>query len=46
MQSLSRTLLKNIVVAAALGLAAIATWAVTHTAAPAIGAKAADTARG
>jgi len=36
MQQLSRTLVKNMVVAATLGLAAIATWAVTDTRAPAI----------
>ena len=36
MQQLSRTFVKNLVVAATLGLAAIATWAVTDTRAPMI----------
>ena len=36
MHQLSRTLVKNFVVAAALGLVAIATWAFTGSAAPAI----------
>lgn len=40
MQPLSRILLKNMVVAAALGLAAIATWAVTESASPPIQASA------
>lgn len=44
MQSLPRTLVKNIAVAAALGLAAIATWAITHTSAPTIEARTAAVA--
>ena len=36
MQPLSRTLLKNFVVAAALGVAAVATWAITGSGAPII----------
>ena len=36
MQQLSRTIVKNIVVAAALGLAGIATWAFTGSGAPTI----------
>jgi hypothetical protein len=35
---MTRTILKNLVVAATLGLAALATWAVTDTPAPIIDA--------
>jgi hypothetical protein len=37
MQNASRIVIKNLVVAATLGLAALATWAVTDSQAPAIG---------
>ncbi|MEJ6022529.1 hypothetical protein [Ramlibacter sp. PS4R-6] len=36
MNAITRTLVKNLVVAATLGLAALATWAVTESQAPAI----------
>ena len=36
MHATARTVLKNIVVAATLGLAALATWAVTESQSPAI----------
>jgi len=46
MHPVIRTLLKNLVVAATLGLAALATWAVTESQAPGIVASDAGTQHG
>jgi hypothetical protein len=45
-QSSSRTIVKNFVVALMLGVAALATWAVTQSNAPTVGATGAQTNNG
>lgn len=46
MSAITRMIVKNIVVAATLGLAAIATWAITDSHAPALDASAFVAPRG